>query len=53
MDTFKIDLKEVNFSDLTPTQKKNYIRLLKERNIKMTYDIETDKYIALVEVEKD
>lgn len=48
MRIFNTKIKEIDFKELDPQEKKKYLDLLKKSEIQMTYDIENEEYLALV-----
>lgn len=53
MRLYNTKIKEIDFKDLDPEDKQKYLNILKRNEIKMTYDIENEEYIALLNLEKD
>lgn len=52
MRVFNTRIQEIEFNQLNEKEKEKYLQLLKEQNIKMTYDIDKDEYMALLKIQK-
>ena len=48
MRLFNTKIREIDFKDLDKEDRLKYLNLLKKSEIQMTYDIENEEYLALV-----